>query len=114
MKEPRTPLMIVGKRQGECGSGVIIQAIMLALLIAFYVSPAAATALRKTGPVQARTRPLLLSSFASITAGALIPELFLILFFSSADVRIVAICAIYSLHSGVGIRRVTCRSFVPQ
>jgi len=59
---------------------LIIQAIMLALLIAFYVSPAAATALEKLAQFK-REHGLTFVIVASITAGALIPELFLILFF---------------------------------
>jgi len=59
---------------------LIIQAIMLALLIAFYVSPAAAAALEKLAQFK-REHGLTFVIVASITAGALIPELFLILFF---------------------------------
>ena len=59
---------------------LIIQAIMLALLIAFYVSPAAATALEKLAQFKSE-HGLTFVIVASITAGALIPELFLILFF---------------------------------
>ena len=59
---------------------LIIQAIMLALLIAFYASPAAAAALGRLAQFK-REHGLTFVIVASITAGALIPELFLILFF---------------------------------
>jgi hypothetical protein len=59
---------------------LIIQAIMLALLVAFYLSPAVARALGKLAEFK-QAHGLGFVLLASITAGALIPELFLILFF---------------------------------
>ena len=59
---------------------LIIQAIMLALLIAYYVSPGFAEALTRVAEFKQR-QGLPFVILASIAAGALIPELFLILFF---------------------------------
>jgi len=59
---------------------LIIQAIMLGLLIAFYTSRTVASTLSQLAEFK-RTHGLSFVVIASITAGALIPELFLILFF---------------------------------
>jgi hypothetical protein len=59
---------------------LIIQAFMLALLLGFYFSSAAADALEKLAAFK-RNHGLAFIIGASITAGALIPEIFLILFF---------------------------------
>jgi hypothetical protein len=59
---------------------LILQAIMLALLIVFYVNPTAASALEKLAEFK-HAHGLTFVIVASIAAGALIPELFLILFF---------------------------------
>ena len=59
---------------------LIIQAIMLALAIAFYASPAVARALGVLAEFK-REHGFLFVLCASVLAGALIPEFFLILFF---------------------------------
>jgi hypothetical protein len=59
---------------------LIIQAVMLALLVAFYASPSVASALQRLAEFK-RERGLVFVIVASVVAGALIPELFLILFF---------------------------------
>jgi hypothetical protein len=59
---------------------LLIQAIILALLIAFYTSSSAANALQTVADYK-RTHGLRFVIPASIAAGALIPELFLIIFF---------------------------------
>ena len=59
---------------------LIIQAIMLALAIAFYASPTVASALRALAEFK-REYGFLFVLCASVLAGALIPEFFLILFF---------------------------------
>jgi len=59
---------------------LIIQGIMLALLIAYYTNHAAFSALNQLSDYK-RTHGLVFVIAASITAGALIPEIFLILFF---------------------------------
>jgi hypothetical protein len=58
----------------------IIQAIMLALLIGYYTSNSISSAFIQLAAFKHR-HGLLFVVAASITAGALIPELFLILFF---------------------------------
>jgi hypothetical protein len=59
---------------------LIIQLLMLALLIAYYTSADFASALSRLAEFK-RTHGLLFVVLASVTAGALIPEIFLILFF---------------------------------
>src|SRR2546423_14754265 len=59
---------------------LIIQALMLALLVTYYVSPSVANALQRLAEFK-REHGLVFVIVASITAGALIPELFLIIFF---------------------------------
>jgi hypothetical protein len=59
---------------------LIIQAIMLALAIAYYTVPAAADALRKLADFK-QEHGLVFVIAASVLAGAIIPEIFLILFF---------------------------------
>ena len=59
---------------------LIIQAIMLALLIAYYTSDTVSSALTQLAEFK-RTHGLVFVIVASIAAGALIPELFLVLFF---------------------------------
>jgi hypothetical protein len=59
---------------------LIIQAAMLALLVAYYLSPSFAARLAKLAEFKQR-HGLPFVIMASITAGALIPEVFVILFF---------------------------------
>src|ERR1700682_2895681 len=59
---------------------LIIQAFMLALLLGFYFSATTADALEKLAAFK-RNQGLAFVISASIAAGALIPEVFLILFF---------------------------------
>jgi hypothetical protein len=59
---------------------LIIQAIMLALLVAFHMSPATADWLEKVAEFK-RAHGFGFVVAASVTAGALLPEFFLVLFF---------------------------------
>ena len=59
---------------------LIIQASMLALAVAFYTNSAVAAALRNLAEFK-REHGLAFVIAASVAAGALIPEFFLILFF---------------------------------
>jgi hypothetical protein len=59
---------------------LIIQTFMLALLVAFYTSATARSALSQLAELK-RSHGILFVVVASVAAGALIPELFLILFF---------------------------------
>lgn len=59
---------------------LIIQAFMLMLLVAFYTSHTASAVLLQLAELK-RTHGTLFVVVASVTAGALIPELFLIFFF---------------------------------
>jgi hypothetical protein len=81
MQKSRTPLMIGWEAaRANAVPALIIQAIMLALLIAYYTSHSASAALSHLAEFK-RSHGLPFVVVASITAGALIPELFLILFF---------------------------------
>jgi len=66
--------------RANAAPALIIQGIMLALLIAYYTNHAAFSALTQLADYK-RTHGLVFVIAASITAGALIPEIFLILFF---------------------------------
>jgi hypothetical protein len=59
---------------------LIIQALMLMLLVAFYTSHTAFAALSQLAELK-RSHGILFVIVASVTAGALVPELFLVLFF---------------------------------
>ena len=61
---------------------LVIQGIMLALAIAFYTTPGIAEALRHLAEFK-RAHGMIFVVGASVFAGALLPELFLILFFQS-------------------------------
>src|SRR4029077_265878 len=77
----RTPLMIGWEAaRANAISALVIQATVLGLLVAYYTNSSMANALNKFAEFK-RTHGLLLVLVASVTAGALIPELFLILFF---------------------------------
>src|SRR5438128_875318 len=81
MPKSRLPLMIGWEAaRANAIPALIIQAIMLALLIAFYTSSTVSSALGELAEFK-RAQGLLFVVGASIAAGALIPELFLILFF---------------------------------
>src|SRR5438046_6049852 len=81
MQKSRTPLTIGWQAaRANAVPALIIQGIMLALLIAYYTNHAAFSALNQLADYK-RTHGLVFVIAASITAGALIPEIFLILFF---------------------------------
>ncbi len=80
-KQSRTPLTIGWEAaRANAIPALIIQAIMLALLIAYYTSDTVSSALTQVAEFK-RTHGLFSVIVASIAAGALIPELFLVLFF---------------------------------
>ena len=79
--EKRTPFALGWEAaRANAIPALIIQAFMLALLLAYYTNHTASAALSQLAEFK-RTHGLLFVIIASITAGALIPELFLILFF---------------------------------
>src|SRR5262249_34985175 len=81
MAKSRTPWMIGwDAARANAKPALIIQAIMLALAIAYYTVPAAADALRKLAGFK-QEHGLVFVVAASVLAGAIIPEIFLILFF---------------------------------
>lgn len=81
MARPQTPLMIGWEAaRANAKPALIIQALMLALAIAYYTSPGTAAALHNLAEYK-RAHGLPFVIIASVLAGALIPELFLIIFF---------------------------------
>jgi hypothetical protein len=81
MQKTRTPFALGWEAaRANAIPALIIQAFMLALLLAYYTNHTASAALSQLAEFK-RTHGLLFVIIASITAGALIPELFLILFF---------------------------------
>jgi hypothetical protein len=81
MQKTRTPFTLGWEAaRANAIPALIIQAFMLALLLAYYANHTASAALSQLAEFK-RTHGLLFVIIASITAGALIPELFLILFF---------------------------------
>jgi hypothetical protein len=87
MVKSRPPLTIGwDAARANAKPALIIQAIMLALAVAYYANPSAADALRKLAEFKS-AHGLTFVLAASITAGALIPELFLILFFQGGKAR---------------------------
>ena len=81
MQNKRAPLTIGWEAaKANAVPALVLQAAMLALLAAYYLSPAAARALQTLAQFK-REHGFSFVILASITAGALIPELFLILFF---------------------------------
>jgi hypothetical protein len=81
MPNSRTPLMIGWEAaRANAKPALIIQAIMLALAVAFYTSAATANALRSLAEFK-QAHGLVFVIAASVMAGAVIPEIFLILFF---------------------------------
>jgi hypothetical protein len=81
MQRSRTPLAIGWQAaRANAVPALVIQTIMLALLIGYYASPSVAGELNRFAQYK-REHGLGFVLLASITAGALIPELFVILFF---------------------------------
>ncbi len=81
---PRSPFALgLEAARANLVPALFIQALMLALLLAYYFSPAAHRALETLASFKARHGwPFVIT--ASIMAGAILPELFLILFFQRA------------------------------
>src|ERR1700737_2117735 len=81
MPNSRTPFMIGWEAaRANAKPALIIQAFMLALAITFYKNSAVADALRNLAEFK-RAHGLLFVIGASVVAGAIVPEVFLILFF---------------------------------
>jgi hypothetical protein len=81
MPTSRTPLMIGWQAaRANAKPALIIQAVMLALAIAYCTNPATADALRNLAQFK-NAYGLAFVVVASVVAGAIIPEVFLILFF---------------------------------
>src|SRR4029453_11172375 len=78
---PRSPLTLGWEAaRANALPALIIQALMLMLLVSFYTSHTVFAVLSQLAELK-RTHSVVFVIAASVTAGALIPELFLILFF---------------------------------
>src|SRR4051794_12185536 len=81
MPHSGTPLMIGWEAaRANAKPALIIQAIMLALAVAFYTNSSIADALRNLAEFK-RAHGLMFVVCASVFAGAVLPEIFLVLFF---------------------------------
>jgi hypothetical protein len=84
LQKSRTPLTLGWEAaRANAWPALIIQALMLALLIAFYGSSSVATGLWQLAAFKQRHGTLFVI-IAAVLAGAVVPELFLILFFQRA------------------------------
>ena len=88
---PRTPArtpLALGWEAARANAlpAFVLQAAMIALLVAYYVSPATASVLSRIAEYK-RQHTLPFVVFAAIAAGAVLPELFVILFFQKGRVR---------------------------
>src|SRR3979411_39023 len=84
MHKSRTPLMIGWEAaRANAKPALFSQAVMLALAIAFYANSSVADALRNLAEFK-RAHGLMFVVCASVFAGAILPEIFLILFFQRA------------------------------
>jgi hypothetical protein len=87
MTKSRTPLTIGWEAaRANAKPALIIQALMLALAIAYYTNPTLAAALGRLAEYK-REHGLPFVIIASVFGGALIPEIFLILFFQRGRVH---------------------------
>lgn len=81
MTNSRTPLILGWEAaRANAKPALVIQALMLALAIGFYANPVIANALADLAEYK-RAHGLIFVIVASVIAGAVIPEIFLILFF---------------------------------
>src|SRR5438309_1937312 len=77
----RTPLTIGwDAARANAKPALILQALMLAILIGYYTSPAVAHWLERLSDLR-RAHGIAFVLISSIIAGAIVPELFLIIFF---------------------------------
>src|SRR2546422_7913144 len=85
--DSRTPLAIGWEAaRANAVPGFVLQAMMLALLIAYYLSAATASALNQIADYK-KQHGLIFVLLAAIAAGALLPELFVIFFFQKGRLR---------------------------
>jgi hypothetical protein len=86
-RSDRTPLAL-GWQAAKANAvpGFILQAAMLALLVAYYLSPACADFLNRVARSK-QEHGLLFVVVAAIVAGAVVPELFVILYFQRGRLR---------------------------
>src|SRR6266571_6302056 len=83
MRKSRTPLTLGWEAaRANAVPALIIQAIMLALVVAYYTNPTVFSGLNQLADYKS-AHGLTFVIITSITAGAIIPEIFLILFFKS-------------------------------
>jgi hypothetical protein len=84
----RTPLALGWEAaRANALPGFILQAMMLGLLVAYYSSPATASALNQVAEYK-KEHALAFVVLAAVAAGALLPELFVVFFFQKGSVRV--------------------------
>src|SRR6267143_7041276 len=88
MGRSRTPFMIGWEAaRANAKPALIIQAVMLALAISFYANSTTADGLRNLAEFK-RAHGLMFVVCASVLAGAILPEIFLVLFFQRGRLQI--------------------------
>lgn len=84
---PRTPLTIGWEAvRANIFPGLVVQALMLALLLAYYFSPSVAAALHAMAEYK-RLHGIAFVVIATILAASILPEIFLVLFFQRGRLR---------------------------
>ena len=112
MHKKRTPLSLGWEAaRANAAPALVIQAFILVLLVTYYTDRRVASALTQLAEFK-RSHGLLFVIVASITVGALIPELFLILFFQRGRPTPKKPSQFAFYDSGLGLRRNSGRSFV--
>ncbi len=87
MENSRTPLTIGWQAvKANALPGLVIQGTMLAILLAYYFSPASAAILHKLAAFK-QQHGIVFVIVASVCAAALLPELFVIVFFQRGQIR---------------------------
>ena len=113
-RKSRQPLTIGWEAaRANAVPALVIQTMMLALLIAYYTNDASLSALNQLADYK-RTHGLGFVILASVAAGAIIPEIFLIRFFSTWTPKPAKPSQSCVYDPGLGIRRIACRSSLSQ
>src|SRR5712692_9638242 len=87
MQKSRTPLTIGWQAvKANALPGFVLQAVILSILLAYYFSPKNAALLNQLAEYK-RSHEVAFVIIASVCAGALLPELFVVCFFQCGRVR---------------------------
>src|SRR3954468_9698977 len=86
MRRDRSPLALGWEAaRANALPGLILQAMMIGLLVAYYLSPAAGAALNQIAEYK-KQHQFAFVVLAAVAAGAFLPELFVVLFFQKGRV----------------------------